>query len=188
MLEAADAAGDAGHPHRGAGRRRTGDPRERNGIRRPLDLCGLALIRLSLGTLRDPLQRSHRGAHLRKIFQKRIVVFNLPLDAVQHAARDLLIGADEQEELLVAVHKAPRARGFGKRSFPAPARERERKQFASQYRGLDLRDGPNVIVAPGERKRFRQVRLAKEPKVLAALIATSRIYDGRQIADLAGGF
>ena len=146
------------------------------------------MIRLALGPLRDPLKSPHRGADFGEVLEEQIVILNRPFDAVEHLAGHALIGTDEQEELLMAVGEAPDARRFRERRFPAPSRHREREELALEHGRFDLLDRLDVIVAPRERKGFRQVRFAEAAEALAALITPRGIHHRWQIADLASGF
>ena len=185
VLQAADAARDAGHPHARAGRRRARNPWERDLVGRPLDLGRVALVGLALGPLGDPVEASHRVAGLGEVVEERVVVLDLALQAVGHRRGDRLVGTHEDDELPVTVEHRPKAGRLAERRLAAAARHREREQLAAENRALDLGDRGQVVRRPGEREQLAEVRLAEFAEVAAAGGATLGVGDRRKVADLA---
>ena len=63
-------------------------------IRRPLDVGGLALVQLAVGTLIDSFQAPDRIAHLGEVSQQQIA-FENPLDRIHVVGGSGLVGADD---------------------------------------------------------------------------------------------
>ena len=97
------------------------------------------------------------------------------------------VGADQADELAVAVEHGPDAGALADRRLAAAARHGHREQSAAQHGLLDLADHLQMVGRPRQVKREREVRFAEEPKVGRRPLLAFGIHHLGQLADVAAG-
>jgi hypothetical protein len=87
VLHAADAAGDPGHLNNGAAGRASEHRRQHDLAGRPADVRPLALVKLTVAAVGDPVEGLDRVDHLGEVLQQEVIPVQFHLDRLQHVHR-----------------------------------------------------------------------------------------------------
>ena len=97
------------------------------------------------------------------------------------------IGADQTNELAMAVQDGPDPGALADRRLAGTTRHGHRKQAAPQHGLLDLGDHLQMVGRPRQMERERKVRVAEGPEIGRGSRLALRVHDGRQFTDVAAG-
>ena len=83
----------------------------------PADVRPLALIKLAIAAIGDAVEPADRLADLGEVLGQEIIAVEFHLDGVEHVGGVPLVGADQTDELAVAVEHGPDAGTFADRGL-----------------------------------------------------------------------